>query len=114
MIAAIIKCDSSEGRKGRIYFLLAFKSRFAVYESFGASCIAPTLNIHDIHFSIRASVSHAMPLKVMKLSIMVIRDKLCKLPKLYMLHEHSHLMEAGQRNMQHFMQLCFVYMASVM
>ena len=30
LIATIIKCERIKGRKGRIYFLLAFKSRFTV------------------------------------------------------------------------------------
>ncbi len=30
LIATINKCDLSKGRKGRIYFLLAFKTRFTV------------------------------------------------------------------------------------
>ena len=30
LIATINKCDLSKGRRGRIYFLLAFKTRFTV------------------------------------------------------------------------------------
>ena len=35
MIATINKCDFNKGHKGRIYFLLAFKTRFIIYSTSG-------------------------------------------------------------------------------
>ncbi len=47
IIATIIKCDLIKGRKGRIYFLLAFKSRFTVIAII-SHIVAPPCDKHHV------------------------------------------------------------------